>query len=261
MIRGQKGFDTDTDPDSGELWLTFRYWKNRKNMLKRLDQILANCGYATRSEAKKLVRKGLVKVNGSVIKDPSFKAEPKTVLFKDEPLDFPEGLLVMFNKPSGYVCSHDSGEGPRIYDLLPEIWLYRNPIVSSIGRLDKDATGLILLTDITQLIHDFTSPKRHVEKTYRVTVELPIDEKTADIFSSGQLILKGEETPCLPARLEIIDDLTADLTITEGRYHQVKRMFEAVSNHVVSLHRWRFGPFTLGDLGEGCWIEANYPSV
>lgn len=226
-------------------------------MLKRLDQVLANCGYSTRNEAKKLIKKGLVKVNGSVIKDPSFKAEPTSVLFEDEPIDHPDGLLVMFNKPAGYVCSHESSEGPRIYDLLPEIWLFRNPIVSSIGRLDKDTTGLILLTDITHLVHDFTSPKKSVQKTYRVKVEKPLDREIVKIFASGTLMLQGEESPCLPAELKILDDHHADLVITEGRYHQVKRMFEAVSNTVTELHRWRFGQYTLGDLPEGEWVDIE----
>jgi 16S rRNA pseudouridine516 synthase len=225
-------------------------------MRKRLDQILANCGYCSRSEAKKLIKKGRITVDGVVQKDPANKAEAAAVGFDGEPLDHPDGILVMLNKPEGYVCSHDSGEGPLIYDFFPELWLARNPIVSSIGRLDKDTTGLILVTDYTQLIHRFTSPKHHIEKTYRVTVAAPLRPELAAFFAAGTLILEDEKEPCLPARLEPIDDRHADLTLTEGRYHQVKRMFAAAGYEVTALHRWRFGPYTLGDLDEGDWKDV-----
>jgi 16S rRNA pseudouridine516 synthase len=224
--------------------------------LKRLDQLLSNCGYCSRNEAKKLIKNKRITVNGEVIKDPSAKADPKMVLFDDEPLDHPEGILVMLNKPVGYVCSHDSREGARIYDLFSDLWPLRNPAVSSIGRLDKDTTGLILVTDYTHLIHDFTSPKHHVEKTYRVTVNKPLQQDVVTLFARGALVLKDETDACLPARLEIQSEHTADLTLTEGRYHQVKRMFAAAGYEVTALHRWRFGPYVLDDLKEGEWKDV-----
>ena len=224
--------------------------------LKRLDQLLSNCGYCSRNEAKKLIERGRITVNGAVIKDPSAKAEPAAVLFDDEPLDHPDGILVMLNKPAGYVCTHDSSEGARIYDLFPDLWLLRNPAVSGIGRLDKDTTGLILVTDYTHLIHDFTSPKHHVEKTYRVTVNKALQQDIVTLFNSGTLVLEDETDACLPAKLEILGEHTADLTLTEGRYHQVKRMFAAAGYEVMTLGRWRFGPYVLYDLKEGAWKDV-----
>jgi 16S rRNA pseudouridine516 synthase len=225
-------------------------------MLKRLDQILSNGGYCSRNEAKKIARQGRITVNGVVQKDAASKAEPSDVRLDDEPLDHPDGILVMLNKPSGYVCSHDSSEGPLIYDFFPELWRVRNPAVSSIGRLDKDTTGLILVTDYTHLIHQFTSPKRKVEKTYRVTVSAPLRPNLPEFFAAGAIMLDGEQSPCLPAKLEPLGERVADLTLTEGRYHQVKRMFAAAGYEVTALHRRRFGPYTLGDLDEGDWKDV-----
>jgi 16S rRNA pseudouridine516 synthase len=226
-------------------------------MLKRLDQILSNCGCCSRNDAKKIAKKGRVTVNGEVYKDASMKAEPSAVCIDGEPLDHPDGILVMLNKPAGYVCSHDSSEGPLIYDFFPESWLSRNPAVSSIGRLDKDTTGLILVTDHTELIHRFTSPKRKVEKTYRAIVDKPLITDLIDTFAAGTIVLDGEKDPCLPAKLELRDERTADIILTEGRYHQVKRMFAAVGYEVTALHRWKFGPYTLEELDEGSWKDVE----
>jgi len=228
-------------------------------MLKRLDQILSNCGYCSRTEAKKIARQGRLRSGETVIKDASCKVDPMSVYLDDEPLDHPEGVLVMLNKPAGYVCSHDSSEGERIYDLLPELWQDRNPAVSSIGRLDKDATGLILITDQTRLIHDLTSPRHHVEKTYRVSVDTPLTKDLVLLFAGGTIVLDGEEKPCLPATLKLLDDTTADLSVTEGKYHHVKRMFASAGYNVVALHRWKFGEYTLIGLKEGKWKDLPLP--
>jgi 16S rRNA pseudouridine516 synthase len=225
-------------------------------MLKRLDQILSNTGYCSRKDAKKMCAQSRIKVNDVVVRDPAEKADPAQVQLDDHFLDHPDGILVMLNKPAGFVCSHDSRDGQRIYNLLPEQWLYRNPIVSSIGRLDKDTTGLILITDYTALLHDLTSPKRHVPKTYRVTVDKPLRTDLIPIFKAGTLLLDEDPEPCLPATLTIIDTHTADLILTEGRYHQVKRMFTVLSYEVISLHRWRFGPYSLEGLTEGHWKDV-----
>jgi 16S rRNA pseudouridine516 synthase len=157
------------------------------------------------------------------------------------------------HKPAGYVCSHDSGEGPTIYDLLPPQWLKRNPPVTSIGRLDKDATGALLITDLGELVHRWTSPKHKVSKFYEVTVTADLPDGLAEKFASGTLLLEGEEKPCLPANLEVLGPREARVEIIEGRYHQVKRMFASQGCPVVRLHRSRFGGFTLDDLGVGEW--------
>ena len=155
------------------------------------------------------------------------------------------------HKPVGLVCSHDDGEGQLVYDLLPSRWRQRNPKISTIGRLDKETSGLLLLTDDGQLLHRLTSPKHHVPKLYEVTLDRPLKGDETTLFASGTLMLNGEKIPCLPAKLTIVDDMHVTLEITEGRYHQVRRMFAAVGNHVTALHRSRIGDLTLGDLKIG----------
>ncbi|MGZ5208800.1 MAG: pseudouridine synthase [Sulfuricurvum sp.] len=218
---------------------------------KRLDQLLTSLGYASRSESKKLIAAGLVTVAGEIIKKPDFKAFHRDVAFGSEPLDPPCGMVILMHKPLGYVCSHEDGEGKLVYSLLPPRWQKRDPKISTIGRLDKETSGLLLLTDDGQLLHRLTSPKYHIAKLYEVTLDRPLQGNENDIFASGTLMLNGEKTPCLPAELTIIDDTHVTLEITEGRYHQVRRMFAAVGNHVTALHRSRIGNLTLGDLKAG----------
>ena len=148
---------------------------------------------------------------------------------------------------------HGDGEGPTIYELLPDQWLRRNPAVTSVGRLDKETSGLLLVTDIGSLVHLFTSPKAEVEKVYLAELDRDLDPQLVEIFARGDLMLRSEDKPCLPAKLEIVSARTARLTITEGRYHQVRRMFASQGWHVEKLHRERFGPHALGDLAEGEW--------
>jgi 16S rRNA pseudouridine516 synthase len=221
--------------------------------LRRLDQLLANLGHGSRSEVRDLVRGGLVTVRGEVEDDPGAKVEAQDVLVEGEVLEAPEGLLAVLHKPVGYVCTRAEEEGQTIYELLPERWTKRNPAVTSVGRLDKDTSGILLVTDRGALVQRWTSPKSEVEKVYEVEVDAPLEEKLVRRFASGTLMLRSEDTPCLPAKLEIVDELHAKLTLTEGRYHQVRRMFASQGWHVVALHRSRFGEFTLGDLPSGEW--------
>lgn len=188
---------------------------------------------------------------GKVITKSDFKAFHHEVLFEGVPLDPPQGMVILMHKPAGLVCSHDDGEGQLVYDLLPQRWRRRDPKISTIGRLDKETSGLLLLTDEGQLLHRLTSPKHHVPKLYEVTLDRPLQGNEAEIFASGTLMLNGEKTPCLPAKLTVIDEVHVTLEITEGRYHQVRRMFAAVGNHVSALHRSRIGNLTLGDLKVG----------
>ena len=225
--------------------------KNLKPSKQRLDQLLTSLGYASRSESKKLIASGLVTVEGKQITRSDFKAFHHEVLFDGEPLDLLQGMVILMNKPIGLVCSHDDGEGQLVYALLPDRWRKRDPKISTIGRLDKETSGLLLLTDDGQLLHRLTSPKSHVPKLYEVTLDRPLNGNEATVFASGTLMLNGEKTPCLPAKLTLIDDTHATLEITEGRYHQVRRMFAAVGNHVTALHRSRIGNLTLGDLKPG----------
>jgi 16S rRNA pseudouridine516 synthase len=229
--------------------------------MERLDKILSNLGYCTRKQSLKFLKDYEVTTLGKRLFDPSTKVSATTVLIDNEPLDHPEGIFIILHKPAGYVCSHDYNEGPRIYDLLPEQWMYRNPVPSTIGRLDKDTTGAILITDNTKLNHVLSSPKRALDKLYQVTVDIPLTEDLIEKFASGTLLLEDDEKPCLPAPLIIIDSTHATVTLHEGRYHQVKRMFEAFGYNVISLHRSRFGEYTVDRLEEGLYVDLEMPKL
>ncbi len=227
--------------------------------LRRLDQTLSSLGYCSRKEVWELIDDERITIAGELADDAGAKVDPAQVSVDDEPLDHPDGLLLLLNKPLGLVCSHDGREGPAIYDLLPARWRRRNPGVTSVGRLDKETSGLIVLTDQTQLVHRLTSPKHKVPKTYVATLEreVPAAEQPGLIarFASGTLLLEDEKEPCAPATLSFRDPRTAELVLTEGRYHQVRRMFVACGYTVVKLSRERFGELTLGDLPVGQWRE------
>ena len=220
---------------------------------RRLDQTLASLGFGSRREVRGLISAGAVKVGDAVVKDEGRKVQAVDVTVNGEPLEAPDGLLAIFHKPTGYVCTHSDGEGPTIYELLPPRWSLRNPAVTSVGRLDKDTSGLLLITDRGDLVQKWTSPKSVVEKTYEVTVDKPLSAELTDVFARGDLLLRGEDKPCLPAVLEMVDDLHSRLTITEGRYHQVRRMFASQGWHVEALHRASFANYTLEGLTLGEW--------
>jgi 16S rRNA pseudouridine516 synthase len=228
--------------------------------MRRLDQLLANLGYCSRREARAWVQDGRVSVRGAMADDVGAKAADGDVSVDGQPLDHPDGLLLLLNKPAGLVCSHDEREGPSVYGLLPDRWRRRNPQITSIGRLDKDTSGLLLLTDQTELIHRLTSPKHKVPKIYRATLSRDLSSELIQIFASGTLLLKDEKTPCAPAGLRIIAAREAEVTLTEGRYHQVRRMFASQGNEVLALHRTRFGHLQLDDLPAGQWRELPLDS-
>ena len=229
-------------------------------MLRRLDQILASLGYGSRREVRTLLDAGRVTVGGRIADDPGMKALPAAVRLDGAPLEFPDGLFVLFHKPAGCVCSHDTREGRRIYDLLPPRWLARNPAATTVGRLDRDTTGLLLVTDDTALVHRLTSPKHHVDKVYEATLDRAPDPSLIEEFARGTILLADEEKPCAPAQLELRGGAEVELTLTEGRFHQVKRMFAHFGYEVQRLHRSRFGAYTLGDLAPGQWREVPRPS-
>lgn len=224
-------------------------------MPRRIDQILANLGYCSRREARDWIDGERVMVGEKIATDASVKVREADVRVDGGPLDHPDGILLLLHKPLGLVCSHDEREGPNVYQLLPERWRRRNPIVTSIGRLDKDTSGLILLTDQSELVHRLTSPKHKVPKVYRATLSRDISSDLIPLFSSGTLLLSGEKTPCAPAELKIISPREAELTLIEGRYHQVRRMFASQGNEVLALHRTRFGHLDLADIAAGQWRE------
>lgn len=220
-----------------------------QNSYKRVDAHLSNLGYCSRSEAKEFLKKNLVYTKGIRVFDATQKAYHNDITVDNEPLD-PENLLILMNKPSGVICSH-SDAGVLIYSLLPQRWQRRNPKISTIGRLDADTTGAILLTDDGDLNHRLTSPKSDIAKVYEASLAQPLRGDEAEIFASGDLLLNGEKKPLLPAKMEILSPLLVRLEICEGRYHQVKRMFGAVNNRVTDLHRVSFGDFSVKDLKVG----------
>jgi 16S rRNA pseudouridine516 synthase len=223
--------------------------------MRRIDQWLANLGYCSRRAAREWVDAGRVRVEGKPAKDPGQKVLAMQLQVDDQPLDHPEGVLLLLHKPVGLVCSHEAREGPSVYSLLPERWRSRNPLITTIGRLDKDTSGALLLTDQSPLVHRLTSPKHKVPKLYRATVDRPLSPDLPALFASGTLLLTGEKERCAPGQLRILDATTAELTLTEGRYHQVRRMFAEQGYTVLTLHRVRFGELGVDGLAPGNWRE------
>ncbi|MBU1668029.1 rRNA pseudouridine synthase [bacterium] len=225
--------------------------------MERIDRLLTKLGYGSRKEVQQIIKRGRVKVEGLCVRNPSQKAKHATVTIDGEPLD-PEKLIIVMHKPKNIICSHNDA-GLLIYSLLPERYQRRNPKISTVGRLDKDTTGIILLTDDGSLNHTLTSPKKEISKIYEVTLASPLNGSEVATFASGELMLNGEEKPCISAKLTIIDPYHAQVELKEGKYHQVKRMFAATGNHVVELHRSKFSNLTLDGLAEGEFklIENN----
>ncbi len=215
----------------------------------RLDRLLANLGYGSRREVQRLVALGLVSLDGETLRDNEQRIALTVDLSSrmsvdDEPLDPPPGLVLMLHKPIGVTCSHKE-QGPLVYKLLPERWRRREPAISSVGRLDKDTSGLLLMTDDGALLHKIISPRSEVTKRYDVTLDRPLRGDEEKLFASGKLMLESEDKPLLPVPMEIVSPQRVYVTLTEGRYHQVRRMFAAVANHVTALHRDRVGNLVL----------------
>ncbi|WP_439476699.1 pseudouridine synthase [Brevundimonas sp.] len=220
-------------------------------------------GYGSRTEMARLGRAGGIVLDGADLTDVSKRIAvtpdlPARMEIDGEPLDPTPGLVMMLHKPLGMTCSRKE-DGALVYDVLPPRWRRRDPAISTIGRLDKQTTGLLLLTDDGDLLHRVISPKRHVAKVYRATLARPLVGTEGDVFAAGGLVLEGEDKPLSPAVLEVLSPTpegraVARLTVTEGRYHMVRRMFAAVGNHVEGLHRERVGGLSLpDDLAPGEW--------
>lgn len=217
----------------------------------RIDKLLAGMGYGSRREIESLADTDRLLMGGQPVLDCSVRVvlddALRTRLTVDgEIIDPLPGMVVMLHKPLGVTCSHKES-GKLIYDLLPSRWKRREPVLSSIGRLDKETSGLLLLTDDGVLLHKVISPKQHIAKRYIATLARPLNGDEADIFARGTLMLEGEKTPLQPAELEVLSATSARLQLHEGRYHQVRRMFAAVGNHVATLHRESVGGLMLPD--------------
>jgi len=222
----------------------------------KLVKLLANLGYGSRKDVALMLRNGWVTRRDGSTLGPDDGAAHEDILVDDEPLDPAQGLLLMLHKPIGHTCS-TKDHGRLIYDLLPPRFRLRNPVLSPVGRLDRDTSGLLLMTDDGGLLHRITSPKAHLPKVYEAALASELRGDEAAIFASGTLMLESEKTPLAPAVLEMIEPRRARITLIEGRYHQIRRMFAAVGNHVESLHRHSLGGLALGDLPAGAWRLIN----
>ena len=218
----------------------------------KLVKHLANLGYGSRKEVAWMFREGRVTDAAGEVLYADDPLDHGNVRVDGEPLDPPQGLVLMLHKPAGYTCS-TKDKGRIVYDLLPERFRLRDPVLSTVGRLDRETTGLLLMTDDGGLLHRIVSPKSKLAKIYEATLAQDLRGDEAALFASGTLVLESETTPLLPARLEVLGPRHARLTLHEGRYHQVRRMFAATGNRVEALHRPQVGGLALDGLPEGQW--------
>jgi 16S rRNA pseudouridine516 synthase len=218
----------------------------------RLAQILFSQGFGTRRECAGLIHAGLVEVGGAVVDDPEaeFDTEALTCRVRGVEWPFHDRALVLLHKPAGTECSQKPRHHPSVLTLLPAPLRTRG--VQPVGRLDEDTTGLLLLTDDGALIHRLTSPKHHVPKVYEVGTKHPVDAGQVERLRGG-VVLDDDPAPVRAAACEATGERSLRLVLTEGKYHQVKRMVAAVGNRVETLHRSAFGTLTLGGLAQGQW--------
>jgi len=218
----------------------------------KLVKLIANLGYGSRKQVALMFREGRITDADGEVLYADDKVPHATIRIDDEPLDPAAGMALMLHKPTGYTCS-TRDPGRVIYDLLPPRFRLRSPLLSSVGRLDRETSGLLLMTDDGQLLHRITSPKTGLAKVYEATLAKDLRGDEAAVFASGTLMLESEKTPLAPALMVVDGPRRARLTLTEGRYHQVRRMFAAVGNHVDALHRSQVGGLALDGLPEGEW--------
>lgn len=224
-------------------------------MRERLDKLLASTGRWSRSETKRLVREGRVLVDGRIAAsaEEKYDADAAAITVDGETVTLSRFAYIMLHKPAGVLSATEDGRGKTVLDLLPEEYKKRG--LFPVGRLDRDTEGLLLLTDDGQLAHDLLSPKKHVDKVYFARVEGRLDEDDRAAFAAGMTL--GDGLSCLPAGLEIVSSgarSEARVTIHEGKFHQIKRMFAARGKPVVYLKRLSMGPLSLDDaLPCGAW--------
>lgn len=223
----------------------------------RLDKYISKVTLMTRSVSQGVIKKGRVTVNGAIAKSGDMKLDEKSaeVRLDGELLEYSEYIYIMLNKPAGVLSATEDGKGTTVIDLLPEA--YANTDIFPVGRLDKDTVGLMLITDNGPLAHKMLSPKHHVPKTYYLKSEKPISEEDRKKIEEGVYI--GEGITTMPAEFTLDGDkMGGSLTIHEGKFHQVKRMLEAVDNKVVFLERVHFGTLTLDtSLERGAWRKLT----
>lgn len=223
--------------------------------MKRIDKIISEQTNYTRKEIRKLISNGKIYVNDEQVKKPENKYDENSISIKINGLeiDIKKHIYLLLNKPKGYISSTETKNQKNVLELIPEKYKYRN--VFPAGRLDKDTTGLMLITDDGEFAHNILSPKKHVKKTYEVTIDIPVTKAMIEGFKQGVKLNDGE---CKSATLEITGNYTANVILTEGRYHQIKRMFGCYGAKVTELNRIGMGNLKLSkDLKLGEFKEAT----
>lgn len=227
--------------------------------MERLDKVIAAAGAASRREVKALVRQGRVVVDGVLASSPEQKVDPATAVITVDgaAIEYEPFLYLMLHKPAGVVTATEDGRCQTVLDLVPPAW--RRKDLSPVGRLDKDTEGLLLLTDDGELNHRLTSPRHHTDKVYYAKVEGTLEEADAAAFAAGVVL---SDFTCLPAKLDILSPSECHVTVQEGKFHQVKRMFAARGKEVLALRRLRFGPLEMEeDLPPGAYRELTEEEV
>lgn len=223
--------------------------------MMRLDKFLAECGIGTRSEVKKIIKSGHVTINNKIVKDNSTKTDPHNdiIKYKGEPINFSKYIYIMLNKPAGIISATEDKQDTTVIDILPHDLKIKK--IFPIGRLDKDTLGLLLLSNDGVFAHNTLSPKKHIQKTYYVEFNGILPDDAKEIFNKG-IVLK--DFVCKPAKLKILSQNSAEVKISEGKFHQVKRMFNALGCKVTFLKRTAFGEIKLDpDLKEGEFRPLN----
>ena len=222
----------------------------------RLDKFLSETGTASRSESKKAARVGGVTLNGVAVRDLSVHIDPETdrISYMNTPVIYQKNIYVMMNKPDGVISATEDGNEKTVLELLPE--KYRKMEIFPCGRLDKNTLGLLILTNNGALAHRLLSPKCHVEKTYRFECERPLTDGDVELLCKGVDI--GEKSSTQPAKVTLTSNRSGEISVTEGKFHQIKRMFQAVCNKITYLERIRFADIPLDTtLARGEWRELT----
>lgn len=221
----------------------------------RLDKYLADSGAGTRSEVKKIIKSGQITVNGTIIKDSSVKVDPikDIIKFKNNIVNYNRFTYIMLNKPQGVISATEDKNDKTVIDILPD--KYKNKGLFPIGRLDKDTLGLLLLSNDGEFAHNTLSPKKHIQKTYYAEFEGSLPDNASELFNRG---INLKDFVCKSAELNILSESSAIIKISEGKYHQVKRMFRSLGCNITYLKRTAFGEIKLDDsLKEGEFRELN----
>jgi 16S rRNA pseudouridine516 synthase len=227
----------------------------------KLVKLLANLGYGSRKEVSRMIKSGAVTDEAGRVLAENEVPPHDLIRVRGEEIEPPYPFTIVLHKPDGYTCSTED-PGDTVYDLLPARFACRNPGLNPVGRLDKDTTGLLILTDDGKLLHRIIHPKSNCLKVYHAILDRPLGGHEQDLFASGTLVLNSETKPLLPAGFEALGEKEALITLHEGRYHQVRRMFAAAGNHVLALKRISIGGFELPeDLEAGDWRQMSAAEI